>query len=111
MFSSEEGQRRCVEEVAAAAAEWGVMFIVNHGLPEELIERLQATGMGFFKLPVEEKEKYANDQSKGQIQGYGSKLANNENGKLEWQDYFFHLVYPLEKRDLAIWPKEPADYM
>ncbi|XP_020573196.1 leucoanthocyanidin dioxygenase-like [Phalaenopsis equestris] len=111
-FSSEEGRRRrCVEEVMAAAEEWGVMFLVNHGVPEELIERLQAAGKGFFELPVDEKEKYANDQSRGQIQGYGSKLANNENGILEWQDYFFHLVYPPEKTDLTIWPTQPADYI
>nr|AET99288.1 anthocyanidin synthase [Oncidium hybrid cultivar] len=110
-FSSKEGRQRFLEEVSAAAVEWGVMIIVNHGLSEELIEQLQATGKGFFELPVEEKEKYANDQSRGQIQGYGTKLANNENGKLEWQDYFFRLVYPPEKTDLAIWPTEPADYI
>nr|UQZ09758.1 anthocyanidin synthase [Dendrobium officinale] len=109
--SSEEGRWRCVEEVKAAATEWGVMLVVNHGVQDEIIERLQASGRGFFDLPVEEKEKYANDQSSGQIQGYGSKLANNANGKLEWQDYFFHLVYPKEKADLAIWPTEPADYI
>ncbi|WVZ24810.1 hypothetical protein V8G54_003354 [Vigna mungo] len=31
-------------------------------------------------LPIEEKEKYANDQASGKIQGYGSKLANNASG-------------------------------
>ncbi|KAK3434475.1 hypothetical protein EUGRSUZ_D01945 [Eucalyptus grandis] len=46
----------------------------------------------------------------GKIQGYGSKLANNASGQLEWEDYFFHLVYPEDKRDLSIWPKHPSDY-
>ncbi|KAI0493785.1 hypothetical protein KFK09_023910 [Dendrobium nobile] len=112
-ISSEEGRWRwrCVEEVKAEATEWGVMLIVNHGVQDEIIERLQASGRGFFDLPVEAKEKHANDQSSGQIQGYGSKLANNANGKLEWQGYFFHLVYPKEKADLDIWPTEPADYI
>lgn len=106
-----ETRRRCVEAVRAAAEEWGVIHIVNHGIPEELIERLRAAGRRFFELPVEEKEKYANDQSTEQIQGYGSKLANNASGRLEWEDYFFHLVYPQEKADTALWPKEPADYV
>ena len=29
----------------------------------------------------------------------------------EWEDYFFHLVFPEDKRDLSIWPKKPDDYM
>lgn len=109
--SGDEKERlQCVEGVRAAAVEWGVMHVVNHGIPPALIERVRAAGKGFFDLPVEAKERYANDQSEGQIQGYGSKLANNASGQLEWEDYFFHLIFPPDKVDLSIWPKEPADY-
>nr|AIB06742.1 anthocyanidin synthase [Mangifera indica] len=90
--------------------DWGVMHLVNHGIPDELIERVKKAGDAFFELPLEEKEKYANDQVSGKIQGYGSKLANNASGQLEWEDYFFHLIFPEDKRDLSIWPKYPADY-
>ncbi|KAJ0104525.1 hypothetical protein Patl1_18578 [Pistacia atlantica] len=72
--------------------------------------RVKKAGETFFELSLEEKEKYANDQASGKIQGYGSKLANNASGQLEWEDYFFHLIFPEEKRDLSIWPKTPADY-
>ncbi|RDY02712.1 Leucoanthocyanidin dioxygenase [Mucuna pruriens] len=101
---------KCREKLRNAAREWGVMNLVNHGIPDELIKRLKKAGEEFFALPIEEKEKYANDQESGKIQGYGSKLANNVSGQLEWEDYFFHLVFPEDKRDLAIWPKIPADY-
>ena len=101
----------CLEAVKEAAKTWGVMHIINHGIPLELIRKMQATGEKFFNLPVEEKELYANDQSSGNIQGYGSKLANNASGRLEWQDYFFHLIFPEEKADYSIWPKKPADYV
>lgn len=105
-----EVRERCREELRKAATEWGVMHIVNHGIPEELMERVKVAGEKFFSLPIEEKEKYANDQASGKIQGYGSKLANNASGQLEWEDYFFHCVFPEDKRDLSIWPKTPADY-
>ncbi|KAF2313196.1 hypothetical protein GH714_009720 [Hevea brasiliensis] len=72
--------------------------------------RVKKAGQAFFDLPVEEKERYANDQASGKIQGYGSKLANNASGQLEWEDYFFHLIFPEEKRDLSVWPKTPIDY-
>ncbi|KAF4369540.1 hypothetical protein F8388_019409 [Cannabis sativa] len=110
--SDEPGVReKCREELKRAAAEWGVMHLVNHGISDELIDRVKKAGQTFFSLPVEEKEKYANDQASTNIQGYGSKLANNASGQLEWQDYFFHLVFPEDKRDLSIWPKIPTDYI
>ncbi|KAK4795781.1 hypothetical protein SAY86_028107 [Trapa natans] len=97
-------------ELKRVASEWGVMHLVNHGIPDELIERVKKAGEEFFGLPIEEKEKYANDQTSGKIQGYGSKLANNASGQLEWEDYYFHLVFPEDKRDMTIWPNTPADY-
>lgn len=109
--SSDEIVRgKCREKLKKAAEEWGVMHLVNHGISDDLINRLKKAGETFFELPVEEKEKYANDQSSGKIQGYGSKLANNASGQLEWEDYFFHCIFPEDKRDLSIWPKTPADY-
>ncbi|KAI6702217.1 hypothetical protein NL676_011353 [Syzygium grande] len=103
-------RERCHDELRKAAADWGVMHLVNHGIPDDLIERVKKAGEVFFNLPIEEKEKHANDQGSGMIQGYGSKLANNASGQLEWEDYFFHLVYPEDKRNMSIWPKTPSDY-
>ncbi|XP_039010922.1 leucoanthocyanidin dioxygenase-like [Hibiscus syriacus] len=105
-----EVRERCRLELKKAATEWGVMHLVNHGISDDLMDRVRKVGQKFFELPIEEKEKYANDQGSGKIQGYGSKLANNASGQLEWEDYFFHLVYPEDKRDLSIWPKTPNDY-
>nr|AMW36066.1 leucoanthocyanidin dioxygenase [Paeonia suffruticosa] len=103
-------REKCREELKKAAMDWGVMHLVNHGISDELLERVKKAGEVFFQQPVEEKEKYANDQETGKIAGYGSKLANNASGQLEWEDYFFHLVFPEEKRDMSIWPKTPSDY-
>lgn len=104
-------RQKCREELKKAAVDWGVMHLVNHGISDELIDRVKIAGKQFFDLSVEEKEKYANDQASGRIQGYGSKLANNASGQLEWEDYFFHLVYPEDKRDMSIWPRTPSDYV
>ncbi|KAL8264367.1 hypothetical protein R6Q59_022497 [Mikania micrantha] len=104
-------REKCSFELRKAATEWGVMHLVNHGISSDLINRVKAAGESFFDQPVEEKEKYSNDIDSGNIQGYGSKLANNACGQLEWEDYFFHLVFPEEKRDLTIWPSKPDDYI
>ncbi|XP_024959576.1 leucoanthocyanidin dioxygenase-like [Cynara cardunculus var. scolymus] len=106
-----ETRQKCRDELTKAATVWGVMHLVNHGISGDLIRRVKAAGESFFDQPVEEKEKYCNDIASGKIQGYGSKLANNACGQLEWEDYFFHLVFPEEKRDLTIWPTTPDDYI
>nr|AAR01567.1 anthocyanidin synthase [Sinningia cardinalis] len=107
----EDTRKKCHEELKKAAMEWGVMHLINHGVSEEIISRVKIAGKEFFELPVEEKEKYANDQAAGNLHGYGSKLANNANGMLEWEDYFFHCIFPEEKRDFSIWPENPTDYI
>ncbi|KAL2456320.1 Leucoanthocyanidin dioxygenase [Abeliophyllum distichum] len=104
-------REKCHAELIKASKEWGVMHLVKHGISDELINRVKMAGKAFFNQPVEEKEKYSNDQASGNVQGYGSKLANNASGQLEWQDYFFHCIFPEEKRDLSIWPKTPTDYI
>nr|ACH73180.1 leucoanthocyanidin dioxygenase [Chrysanthemum x morifolium] len=109
--SDPKTRKKCCNELVKAATEWGVMHIVNHGISGDLINRVKDAGERFFDQPVEEKEKYSNDIASGKIQGYGSKLANNACGQLEWEDYFFHLVFPEEKRDLTVWPSTPSDYI
>lgn len=112
LSSDDPGLRKAAQEaIWAAATDWGVFHIVNHGIPMQLIDRVRDAGKAFFDLPVEEKEVYANDQAAGKIAGYGSKLANNASGQLEWEDYFFHLIFPEDKRDMPIWPRKPIDYM
>nr|AGI16383.1 anthocyanidin synthase [Ribes nigrum] len=103
-------RNKCRQQLKEAAIEWGVMHLVNHGISDELIEHVKIAGEAFFNQPIEEKEKYANKQESGMIQGYGSKPANNACGQLEWEDYFFHLIFPEEKREMSIWPKNPSDY-
>lgn len=109
---NKEIKQACVESVRKAAEEWGVMYIAGHGIAAELLEKVQEVGKKFFDLPIEQKEQYANDPAAGNLQGYGCHFANtsSSSSKLEWMDYFFHLIHPVEKIDFTIWPKEPADY-
>ncbi|KAH9321470.1 hypothetical protein KI387_016109 [Taxus chinensis] len=101
---------KTVSEIGSAAQQWGLFQIVNHGISEELIQRLQGVGKEFFEIPQEEKEKYANNAAAGVLEGYGTKLAHNIDGKLEWIDYFFHILWPPSKRDFKTWPNHPPTY-
>ena len=74
------------------------------------MEKLQQVGMELFKQPLEEKEKYANDPSIGKFEGYGIKMTKNLDEKVEWVDYFFHIMSPTSKVDYHIWPQIPSSY-
>uniref|UniRef100_A0A0C9RK12 TSA: Wollemia nobilis Ref_Wollemi_Transcript_14054_1376 transcribed RNA sequence n=1 Tax=Wollemia nobilis TaxID=56998 RepID=A0A0C9RK12_9CONI len=104
-------RQQTLAELATAAQQWGLFQILNHGISEDLIQRLQAVGREFFELPQEEKEAYANNAAAGVMEGYGTKLAHQIDGKLEWIDYYFHMLWPPSCRDLNTWPKRPASYI
>ncbi|XP_077250087.1 flavonol synthase/flavanone 3-hydroxylase-like [Tasmannia lanceolata] len=99
-----------ISEVSRASKEWGFFMVVDHGLSPELINRLQDVGKRFFELPQEEKESYSNDIASGSMEGYGTKMVSNLEQKVEWIDYYFHLIWPTSKVDYTKWPTNPPSY-
>lgn len=99
-----------VKKVTEAASEWGFFIITDHGMSPTLIQRLQEVGQAFFARPQEEKEAYANDPSKGNFDGYGTKMTKNLEEKVEWVDYYFHVMSPPSKVNYDMWPKSPPSY-
>ncbi|KAL4196548.1 hypothetical protein AMTRI_Chr04g183820 [Amborella trichopoda] len=93
-----------------ASEEWGIFQLTDHGISPELFRRLKEAGEGFFSLPQEYKEQYANDFAGGVFEGYGTKLAKNPVQKLEWIDYFFHFMWPTSRVNYDKWPKSPPNY-
>nr|AXC07424.1 flavonol synthase [Camellia sinensis] len=99
-----------VDALSKACSEWGFFLITDHGVEPSLIGRLKEVGEEFFKLPQKEKESYANDPSSGSFEGYGTKMTKNFDEKVEWIDYYFHVMHPPKKLNLDMWPKNPSSY-
>ncbi|KAG7381648.1 Envelope glycoprotein [Phytophthora boehmeriae] len=82
--TEDEALRRIVEEVRAAATEWGFFYIANHGLPEEEIEYLKDTTRSFFRLPKDVKNTIRRKPTNSR--GYfDSELTKN---KTDWKEVF-----------------------
>lgn len=79
----DELREKTVAEIGRASKEWGIFQVVNHGIPDELVQRLQAAGREFFDLPVEEKEPYANldGVTDDRFEGYGTQLKCTSDGR------------------------------
>ncbi|KAF9608466.1 hypothetical protein IFM89_009832 [Coptis chinensis] len=108
---SDHDQDYLVHTVANASREWGLFQVVNHGIPVEVISKLQTVGKEFFELSQEEKEVYARPADSVSLEGYGTNLAKEAEVKTcNWVDYLFHNVWPPSRINYGIWPKNPPSY-
>ncbi|XP_042492642.1 flavonol synthase/flavanone 3-hydroxylase [Macadamia integrifolia] len=105
---SEPNKDNLVCSIASASEEWGIFQVVNHGIPVEVIQKLQKVGKEFFELPEEEKEAYSSVP--GSIEGYGTKLQKEQGGKRAWVDFLFHNIWPPSVINYQFWPKNPIAY-
>lgn len=101
---------KLVREVAEASREWGMFQVVNHGIPPHVITRLQAVGKDFFELPQEEKEAYAKPPASQSVEGYGTSLQKELQGKKGWVDHLFHKIWPPSSINYRFWPTNPPSY-
>ncbi|CAJ1974767.1 unnamed protein product [Sphenostylis stenocarpa] len=112
---SNPDQENLVKLISEAAEEWGIFQVVNHGIPSELMHKLQSVGKEFFQLPQKEKEKYARSPDAKSLQGYGTdslfrKLHEGAQGKKAWTDHLFHKIWPPSCIDYKFWPQNPVSY-
>ncbi|GMH17422.1 hypothetical protein Nepgr_019263 [Nepenthes gracilis] len=103
-------EEKVVKLIAKASSEWGLFLIVNHKIPSEVIEKLQRVGKEFFELPQHEKEVYAKPAGCKSMEGYGTKLQKEVEGKKAWVDHLFHKIWPPSLINYQFWPKNPPSY-
>ncbi|KAF7816889.1 flavonol synthase/flavanone 3-hydroxylase-like [Senna tora] len=105
---SNPDEEAVIEQVVEASRHWGMYQIVNHGIPSEVIANLQSVGKTFFELPQEEKELVS--KLPGSVEGYGTMLQKELEGKKGWVDHLFHKVWPPSAINHRFWPKNPSSY-
>ncbi|GLJ37163.1 hypothetical protein SUGI_0753740 [Cryptomeria japonica] len=127
-------KKTTVAEISSAAEKWGFFQIVNHGIPDSLIARVQTVSKAFFELPMEEKEAYKIEEGshigyrskaffelpmeekeaykigEGSHIGYGRKDGDSTDVKSDWRESYTNIVQPLSRRDMSKWLKQPSDF-
>ncbi|KAH7687625.1 (S)-norcoclaurine synthase protein [Dioscorea alata] len=91
-----------------ASQNWGFFQLINHGVPEEVIQRMISVVEEFFKLPLDEKMLFK--QPPGQLEGYGQLFLFSEEQKLDWADILFFYTSPLHLRKVGLWPTNPSTF-
>ncbi|CAE6221891.1 unnamed protein product [Arabidopsis arenosa] len=93
--------------VVKASEEWGVFQVVNHGIPADLMRRLQEVGRQFFELPAAEKESVTRPVDSQDIQGY---FPKDPKSLKAWDDHLIHNIWPPSSINNSYWPNNPSDY-
>jgi isopenicillin N synthase-like dioxygenase len=82
--------------------------LINHSVPDDVVEGIKANIQHFFQLPAEVKKQFAQEQ--GQLEGYGQLFVVSEDQKLDWADMLYLYTQPPEDRNLRFWPDQPANF-
>ena len=100
---SECDEKKMADSICDAAERWGFFQIVNHGVPVEALENVQAATHRFFGMSAEEKNKYSKENSTSNNVRYGTSFTPQAEKALEWKD-FLSLFFVSEEEASALWP-------
>ncbi|XP_031386658.1 protein SRG1-like isoform X2 [Punica granatum] len=103
-----DGNAQELDKLDLACKDWGFFQVVNHGAATEVMNMMRAAAIEFFKLPLEEKNKFA--MPANDIQGYGHTNVETKDQKLDWSDTLVLAVYPERFRRPQFWPSTPPHF-
>ncbi|KAF9607126.1 hypothetical protein IFM89_032242 [Coptis chinensis] len=104
-------QQYACDELAklhSACLDWGFFQLINHGVREEVIEKMKVDTEDFFRLPLKEKKAYS--QLPDGMEGYGQAFVTSEEQKLDWADLHFIITKPVQERKMRFWPTNPTSF-
>lgn len=100
-----------VAQIYNVSSEWGIFQLVNHGIPDGVINKMKQVGTHFFELSQEEKEVYASPPGAKSIEGYGNKLQKQADGIIEGHvENLYNILSPRAAVSYQFWPKNPPSY-
>ncbi|KAK1439366.1 hypothetical protein QVD17_05183 [Tagetes erecta] len=97
-----------LQKLHLACKDWGFFQIINHGVDFSLLERVKKETQEFFKLPIEDKQKFW--QTSEDVEGFGQAFVVSEDQKLDWADIFFLLTLPHHIRKPHLFPNLPLPF-
>ncbi|KAL8091119.1 oxoglutarate-dependent flavonoid 7-O-demethylase 1-like [Apium graveolens] len=91
-----------------ACKDWGFFQLINHGVSNLLLDKVKTEVEQFFKMPLEDKNKFG--QLEGDIEGYGQHFVVSNEQKLDWADIFYMITLPTDLRKPHLLPRLPQSF-
>ncbi|XP_050213390.1 1-aminocyclopropane-1-carboxylate oxidase 5 [Mercurialis annua] len=83
---SAEERAKTMAELANGCEEWGFFQLVNHGVPEELLERVKKVSSECYKL--EREENFKNSKLVAALNELAEKKDGEKLDNVDWEDVF-----------------------
>ncbi|GAU25898.1 hypothetical protein TSUD_376170 [Trifolium subterraneum] len=85
-FSKLNGEERAktMALIANGCEEWGFFQLINHGIPEELLERVKKVSTEFYKL--EREENFNNSPTVKLLNDIAEKKSSEKLENVDWED-------------------------
>ncbi|KAL8143835.1 hypothetical protein V2J09_016867 [Rumex salicifolius] len=94
LVSSDPDQRStAVHQLGTACREWGFFMVVNHGVPEEIMNKMMDGVQSFFNLTVEEKREFQGSHVLDPIR-CGTSFNSSVEKVFFWRDFLKVFVHP-----------------
>lgn len=89
--------------ISSACRHWGCFQVVNHDIPQPVLDAALKAARDFFEMPLEEKQSYEKETEESNGSDNGIQSLESKDTVVDWGDVMFH-------EDLKNWPANPPDY-
>nr|XP_043622803.1 hyoscyamine 6-dioxygenase-like [Erigeron canadensis] len=96
-----------VEAILNASQEFGFFQVINHGIPEKIVNDAMTVLKEFFNMPSEDKTRIVDQSKKGYIYTNSTDFAKD--GVYLWRENLKQPCHPL-KECIQLWPDNPTRY-
>ncbi|XP_078148220.1 2-oxoglutarate (2OG) and Fe(II)-dependent oxygenase superfamily protein [Carex rostrata] len=96
-----------LEALSLACKEFGFFQVVNHGIPNEVVQEMVEVSKRFFGMSYEERAKYMSSDLQSPVR-YGTSFNQIRDRVFCWRDFLKLNCQPLDSV-LPFWPSSPAD--
>ncbi|KAK4481123.1 hypothetical protein RD792_012000 [Penstemon davidsonii] len=109
-FAELQGPNRTqvLESLSYACQNYGFFQLVNHGIPDEIMNEMVNVSKRFFEMPFSEREKYMSTDMSSPVR-YGTSFNQTNDGVFCWRDFLKLSCHPLPET-LPYWPTSPLDF-
>ena len=87
------GDAGAIRDLDSACREWGFFMIVNHGIPQDLVDGVLEATREFFDLPEEEKPEFQPKDVLTPVR-YGTSFNTEKEDVFCWRDFLKVFVHP-----------------
>ncbi|CAK7346418.1 unnamed protein product [Dovyalis caffra] len=106
------GQNRAIiaQEILKASQEFGFFQVINHGVPEDLMNNAMSVFKEVFEMPAEDQASIYSEDPNRSCRLFTSSFQYCQEDVHYWRDYLKHPCHPDLDQNIQQWPEKPTGY-